>query len=633
MARSMIPKRLLIGSALLLALTIFAFDLFSSLDGAIAVLHIAVILLVAPLGRRAVIAAGLGTGALTIAAFLGGHLDALTDGSLSRFAVSMVAIGITTLLSIRDQATRTTLGEQARILELSHDTVIIRSMDGTILHWNEGAEHLYGWTRREAIGRRRDDLLHCSFPVEEVTAALERDGHWSGEVARTRRDGTRLVLASRWLLRRDPGGRPIGVIESSSDLTEKRRADMERRASEQRYRAIFDTAGFAAWESDWSEAMRILTEAVPPDANAASWLAQHSDVVQAGACAAVIRNANQAAIALFGAPSREALIGSTLRGRYPEDALESMAALLGALAGGERSAEVETKLRTIDGRTVDIVLRVTELLDSRDWSNMLVMAADVTERNEARARLEQTSAELAHAGRVSMLGQLAASIAHEVNQPLTAIINYAKSGRRWLSRPEPDLGEVDACLEKVGANGARAADVIARIRALARKTPPQAERLDLGDLIEDAMALVQREARAADVTMRETGIDEARAVIADRVQVQQVLVNLIINGIQAMRDTPPADRRLDIAAEPMDGGMIRIAVSDSGSGFPGDTARRIFEPFYTTKAEGMGMGLSICRSIIEAQGGRISAENNEGAGATVAFTLPAAAADSPGITS
>lgn len=247
------------------------------------------------------------------------------------------------------------------------------------------------------------------------------------------------------------------------------------------------------------------------------------------------------------------------------------------------------------------------------------------ERDEARARLEQASAELAHASRVSTLGQLAASIAHEVNQPLSAIITYGKSGKRWLARDVPDLQEVEACLDHIVANGSRAADIIARVRALARKEAPETISLSLRGLVDDTVLLVQREARAAGVRLRrgpDTGIPP---VTADRVQVQQVLMNLLINAIQAMRAVEGRPRTLGIAFA-REGEMVRISVRDSGTGIAGDPAG-IFQPFYTTREDGMGMGLSICRSIVEAQGGRIEAANNQDHGATISFTLPVTAAD------
>jgi PAS domain S-box-containing protein len=625
----MIRRELMVGSVIVLAGGVFLLDLLGTPDGAFAVLYIAVILHLAPLHRRWVIGAGCGTAMLTAAVFVWRHPSGVASGGYSRLAVSLVAIGVTTVLSLRHRSTRDTVREQAWMLELTHDTVIIRDASDVILYWNDGAEQLYGWSRAEAVGRICGELLKCAFPSAEVAAALEVHGQWSGEVVRLRRDGARLVLGSRLLRRRDPHGGPNGVIELSADLTEQRRADAKRSASERRYRTMFDTAGFATWEADWSPTMRVVTQSAPADQDLKTWLAAHPDLVQSAVGSAVIRNANQAAVDLFQAPSRRDLIGSNLSARYLPEEMPAFVHILSTLAGGAEGAEIETRMRTLDGRVAEVVMRLTVLPEGERWSHMLIMTFDVTERNEARARIEQTSAALAHAGRVSILGQLAASIAHEVNQPLTAILNYGKSGRRWLSRAEPDLEEVAGCLEKIISNGTRAADIIGRVRALARKAAPRTEPLNLAELVEEAMALIQHEARAADVTLRRAGQGDVPPVFGDRVQVQQVLVNLLMNGLQAMREVDGGGKELRVLTEPLAEGMVRVAVEDRGAGFRDGDAARIFEPFFSTKADGMGMGLSICRSIIEAQGGQISAANNDGPGATVSFTLPVRPAIAP----
>jgi len=610
-------------AALLLAAMIFAVDVFTRFDGAVAVLYTAVVLLVAPAGRRAVMAAGAGTAVLALTAFVAGHIGDFTDGALSRLAVSLTAIAITTVLSIRDRASRTTLGEQARILELSHDTVIIRDPDDIILFWNDGAEHLYGWTRKEAVGRNCSELLQCEFPRTEVGAALEETGHWSGELVRTRRDGTRLVLASRWLLRRDPDGRPVGVIESSADLTRQRIAAAQVEASERRYRTIFDAAGFAAWESDCSGTNQVL-EAVPAGTDLGSWLRAEPDRVRQAFQAAVVLEANSAAVALFEAQDRTDLVGTSITARYLPESTEALIGIFEALISGQHTAESEVRLATFSGRVVDVVLRITRLPGDGPYARVLVMAFDVTERNEARARVEQISAELAHAARVSMLGQLAASIAHEVNQPLAAIVNYGKSARRWLGRAKPDLDEVSSCVDKMLSNATRAADVVSRVRAMARKEVAEAQLLDLSELIEDAIALVQREARIAGIKVRRTGSANLPPVLADKVQVQQVMMNLLLNAIHAMQEVRGRPRELCIETSASPAAMARVAVIDCGIGFARGGEAKLFEPFFTTKPNGMGMGLSICKSLIEAQGGRIFASNNDGFGATVAFTLPLA---------
>ncbi|MHA6204683.1 PAS domain-containing sensor histidine kinase [Dyella soli] len=609
--------------ALALSLAVFMIDAFTTVNGAIAVVYIVAIFLVAPLGLRAIIAAAIVAIAFTLLAFGLQHGEQLNSSALIRLVVCIVAISLTTVLILRDRATRTSLVEQARILELSHDTVIIRDKDDVIVYWNDGAEKLYGWMRSEAVGKHCESLLKCRFSSEEVQAAFDLEGHWTGQLIRTRRDGASLTLASRWLQRKDDGGRPVGVIESSADVTAQLQHDEARRASEQRYRTIFETAGFATWESNWLDTKRVLDQYTGDISQFEDWLLANPQVTQAAIRGAIIRNANPAAVRLFQAGSNEKLSGTNLCGRYLPESFPAIAQLLATLRKGEMGAENEVRLKSLAGEVVDVVLRVNILPDSRDWAHVLVMAFDVTERNLSRARIEQTSAELAHAARVSLLGQLSASIAHEVNQPLTAILNYARSGERWLLREEPDLTEVSSSLQRIVTNGNRAAEVIKRVKALAKKTVTPAASFSLPEIVEDALGLVRHEAKLQGVKLKQSSEGTLPLAFGDRVQVQQVLVNLIVNGLHAMRDVTDRKRELRILLGVAPAGMLRVEVRDVGMGFAQEAIGKVFDPFFTTKAEGMGMGLSICRSIIETQGGHIIVRNNEGPGATVTFTVPA----------
>ncbi len=594
--------------AVVIAAAIFLADILTPLEGAVAVLYTTVVLLVARTEhRRAVPLAGIACGLLATVAFADNHGDSAFGGAHVRFAVSLTAIVITTLLCLRNRSARSMLAEQARILELTHDTVIIRDSDDVIRYWNDGAEELYGWHRDEAIGRNAQELLSSDYPADAVTAGFAADGTWSGEMTRIRRDGQRIVLASRWLARLDAEGRQIGIIETSADLTEQLKADAARRKSEERYRTIFNSAGFAIWESDWSDAWARLGRGERAE-----------EVIGKGR----LRDANDAAVKLFGVAGREALLAHGIVPFFTPRGCQILGTIIAELAAGERLVERETEFRAADGRLVEVVMRVTLPPDHDNWSRVLVMAIDVTERNEAQAKLARTQADLAHASRVTMLGQLAASIAHEVNQPLAAIVTYGRSGKRWLAREAPDAREVADCLDHVVSNGTRAADVIGRIRALARNATPPAERLSMADLVAETVALVQREAQGTGIHV--TVDDTLPDGFGDKVQIQQVLMNLLINAIQAMAEVA-ADRRVLHLGVSVADDRLRITISDRGPGI-GDPAK-VFNPFFTTKADGMGMGLSICQSIIETHGGRITAENNAEGGATFAFTLPIAAPD------
>jgi C4-dicarboxylate-specific signal transduction histidine kinase len=247
--------------------------------------------------------------------------------------------------------------------------------------------------------------------------------------------------------------------------------------------------------------------------------------------------------------------------------------------------------------------------------------SDTVRANKAERALQDVRMELARVSRITSLGALTASIAHEINQPLASVIMSAGAGLRWLGAEPPNLEEVRQGLERIRKEGARAGDVVERIRALARKAPVKVDQLDINEAIREVIALARGEITHSRVTLS-TQLAEVAPIRGDKVQLQQVTLNLILNAIEAMSDNEP--RNLLIETRENDGRNILVSVSDSGSGFDPATADRIFEPFYSTKQGGMGIGLSICRSIIEAHEGKIWAEQNRARGSTFQFTLPVA---------
>jgi C4-dicarboxylate-specific signal transduction histidine kinase len=248
---------------------------------------------------------------------------------------------------------------------------------------------------------------------------------------------------------------------------------------------------------------------------------------------------------------------------------------------------------------------------------------DVTATRQAQNALQIAQAELARVARVTTLGEMSASIAHEVNQPLAAIVTNAEAGLRFLRHQVPDLEEARAALQQIVKDANRSSEVIRKIRDFAKKADPEMIQLNLNEVVEEAVTLVRHEVLRHGVAMRLDLASGLLPVLGDRIQLQQVIINLVVNGVQAMASTIDRERVLTIRAQQYQSDQVLVAVEDVGVGIePGD-ADRLFKAFYTTKAQGLGMGLSICRSIIEAHGGRVWASVNAGPGMTFQFTISA----------
>jgi PAS domain S-box-containing protein len=358
-----------------------------------------------------------------------------------------------------------TLREQADLLNLTHDAIFVRDIDGLITYWNRGAEELYGWTAAQAKGKLARELLKTvsSIPRDRIMAELLSSDRWEGELGRTKKDGTQVVVASRWSLQRDAQGTPVAALETDNDITERKRAE------------------------------------------------------------------------------------------------------------------------------------------------------------EERERLRELEADLARISRVSMMGELAASLGHEITQPIAAAAMNARTCLRWLQREPPQIGEARQSLSRIVNDIDRAAGIIDRNRSLYRRGAPQRELVDLNEIIRQMVVLLHDAAHRHSISIR-TDLDAALPMTtADRVQLQQVLMNLMLNGIEAMKDQ---SGELSVTSKRTADDQLSISVSDSGIGLPNGEPERIFEAFFTTKPQGTGMGLSISRRIVESHGGRLWATPNAGRGVTFQFTLP-----------
>jgi len=584
---------------LLLAAAICLVNTLTPMRDAVAVLYVLVVMLVADVsGRRMIAGTGLSCAALAILSFLFKHWGEAPDGAYVRLAVSLVAIVVATLLAMRARHARVRLVEQIKLLAIIHDTVIVRDMDDTILDWNEGAARLYGWSREDAIGRSAAELLQTRHPGGGLPD-LAPGGRWSGDITRVRSDGTPLLLSSRWLGRLDEDGRAAGIIELSADRTEQRAAEHARVQAQRRYAAMFHGTGVPIME----------TRLVDPEVGEPSRL--------------MVRDGNEAAARLLGT-ERAALAGLDLSERLPPPDLPALQSVLERVRVGEEGVSCACGLRDSNGQMREVVLTITRAgAEEGEHRLLLLTILDVTERNAATRRLERSRADLSHAARISTLGQMTAAIAHEVNQPLQATMTYARSAQRWLAREPPDFQEASRCLERIVATTERAGQVVERVRAMVRRQPPVLRPLDLAGLVAETLALLEEELRRYEVTVQASGLHPPVLVTGDRTQLQQVVVNVVRNAIQAMAAQPTASRRLTVTATAaLALGSARI--DDNGPGFPPDQLVQAFDPFHGSKAEGFGIGLSVCRTIMDAHGGQIEALNRPGRGARVTITLPTA---------
>ncbi len=349
----------------------------------------------------------------------------------------------------------------------------------------------------------------------------------------------------------------------------------------------------------------------------------HPEFVQQAMTVTTVIEVNEARLRLVGATDPAQIFGPVTPFFLP-DHYDAFRRSIEAGFRGQPGYQTETKAQMLDGRVLDVLFTMSAPPDFRARGMALVCMVDISEWVRAREMLQQVQAEFAHAARISMLGELTASIAHEVNQPLAAIATSGEASLRWLDRAQPDLAEVRTLASRMVADARRAADIIAGIRAMATRRRPKHEPLVMDDVIEETMLFLRPEIQRQGVEVQLDLAPSLPRIVADRVQLQQVVVNLAVNAIQAMCEPETLQRRLVVRTSLSTPVTLLIEIEDTGPGIAPDHAERFFKSFFTTKATGMGIGLTICRSIIEAHGGAISVMNRtDGRGARVSFTLPA----------
>jgi PAS domain S-box-containing protein len=481
-----------------------------------------------------------------------------------------------------------------KLFETSHAGMALVQLDGVFTAANPALQRMLGRTEEEIVGY---NVLELN-PEEERAAtadALARYRSGAGnerhvEKKYLKKDGSPIWLNITTTL--------VPAIETAApflqavyvDVTERVRFEAALRASEERWRTMFETAAVGIATSDLR--LRYLT-------------------------------ANQSFQQMTGYTEEE------LRNRTPmdithEDDRTAMLERIDELAAGPpRGHRVEKRLRRKDGEIVwaDVNTFFVPATDSTP-AFLGGMVVDITDRKRAEEALRATQSELADASRLTTMGAFAASIAHEVNQPLMAIVTNAQTCLRWLEKDRPDLEEARHAAARIVGNGQRAAAILRSIRSLARKSEPEMTRFDINVMIAEVLTLTRGELHRHDVLLETELFPDLGSVMGDRVQLQQVILNLIRNGIEAMSALTLRPHVLRVSSQTDEHGNVIIAVTDTGTGLDPTEMERIFDAFFTTKPEGMGMGLSICRSIVEAHGGRLWASPNLPYGIVFRFTVP-----------
>lgn len=490
---------------------------------------------------------------------------------------------------------QTDLNRLAAIVASSDDAIIAKTLEGMVTDWNRGAEEIFGYSAAEMIGEPISRLLPPGRETEEdeILARLrrgERIEHF--ETQRRRKDGEIIDVSVAISPLHDDNGALVGASKVARDITAVRRAQDQLREREAHLQSVLDTV---------PDAMII----IDPQG--------------------LIHSFSATAMRLFGYNAAE-VMGHNISMLMPSPYREQHDAYLARyLATGERRIIGIGRLvvgQRKDGSTFPMELAVGEMRSgSRRFFTGFVR--DLTERQETQKRLQDLQSELIFMGRFTALGEMASTLAHELNQPLTAATSYLNGARRLLdSGSTSDLAMVREAVESAAAQALRAGQIIKRLREFVARGESEQRVEDLSKLVEEATALAMVGARETGVRISFDFDSGASQVLADKVQIQQVLLNLIRNAMEAMQDS--AKRELVITSRRADDGMTQLDVADTGSGIAPDIADQLFKPFVTTKKSGMGVGLSISRTIVESHGGRLWAEGRPDGGTVFHLTLRSA---------
>ena len=410
------------------------------------------------------------------------------------------------------------------------------------------------------------------------------------------------------------------------DVTARKQAYAALEASEQRYRNLFHQMPIALLQLDARKLVELLQGVRAQGVEDLSgYFDEHPTFLARTMDNLIVAEVNEQAIRFFGAKDASDIVGKPVTPFYRASPNTFRRGMESRFRGASIFTE-ETKYSTFDGRIVDGFLTIARVGAANGFTTSIAGIIDLTERVRAQQKLQEVEAEFTRTARIAMLGELTATIAHEVNQPLGAIAANGEAGLRWLNRSEPDLAEARLLMGRIVADAHRAADIISRIRGMAGQGSAQRTPLAIRDILDEVVTLLRHEIHSNGIRVSIELPAAIRPVLGNRTELHQVIANLAINAIQAMAEAEAEPRLLGIRVEHSDPDAVSCVIEDSGPGIEATQFDRLFRSFFTTKAHGMGMGLSISRSIIEAHGGKLSVDNGSAhGGARFRFTLPVAA--------
>ncbi len=480
-------------------------------------------------------------------------------------------------------------------LDLAAVILLGLDLDGRIRLINKRGCELLGYEEPELLGRnwfenclREDDRAPISRMFDKLVRGEMELPEISENWVVTRAGGRRMISWKNSVIRNE-SGEIIGTLSSGEDVTDRRRTAEQLRQRDEQLELVFENAPLGTFTMDLDFRLQ---------------------------------SANSALSRMVGSPAKS-LAGKSLLDLVHTDQRRGLRSRLDTMVAGEQTTmSWQTRLVPVDDRELLVRLNVGVVHDASKRPLFLIgQVEDLTERIHSGREARQLRERLTQVARLSTMGEMAASLAHEINQPLTAIATYAQAGKRLLDSGRADESDISNTLEQIGQQAQRAGEVIRSLRRFLRQKKSSREKLDVNEVIREVAFLADVDARAHDVELHLGLQRDLPAVVADAVQIQQVILNLIRNALDATRELGIVEP-ITINSRLRPDNKIEISVEDAGPGVSDDMRDRVFTPFQTSKAEGMGMGLSISRSIISAHGGTLNFENRPGTGARFYFTLP-----------